>query len=85
MTEVLSNSSKLPPVFASSYVKNSKFSLQITLYLLVKQKENLILHQVSLRALFCGPLQLTSYMKPMFTKTVGVIEGLRARSSQVTI
>ena len=36
----------------------TRFSFQIALYLLVKQKENLTLHQVSLRPFFCAPLQL---------------------------
>ena len=33
----------------------TRFSFQIPLYLLVKQKENLTLHQVPLKALFCAP------------------------------
>ena len=40
-----------------------KFSFQIALYLLVKQKENLALHQVSLTASFRVPLQLLSDTK----------------------
>ena len=36
----------------------TRFSFPIALYLLVKQNENLSLHQVSLRALFRAPLHL---------------------------
>ena len=44
---------------ALSYVwLTTRFSFQIALYLLVKQKENVKLHQVSLRALFYAFLQL---------------------------
>ena len=39
-----------------SVFKTTRFSFQIALFLLVKQKENLTLHQVSLRALsWCHP------------------------------
>ena len=50
------------PLFLSEAWKKALsylwFSFQITLYLLVKQRENLTLHQVSLRALFHTPLQV---------------------------
>ena len=35
---------------------NTRFSFQIVIYLLVTQKENLTLHQLSLRALIRAPL-----------------------------
>ena len=44
---------------AQSDVRSTtRFSFQFALYLLVKQKENLTLCQVSVRALFCAPLQI---------------------------
>ena len=40
------------------WLTSTRFSFQIALYLLVKQKVNLSLHQVSLGALFRAPLEL---------------------------
>ena len=56
----------------------TRFSFQIALYLLVKQKENLTLHQVSIiRTLFCTPFQLTKetyfFYTCLFYKHVSIV------------
>ena len=45
----------------SDFWLTTGFSFQIALYLHVRQKENLTLHQVSLRTLFLAPLQLKDW------------------------
>ena len=42
----------------SDALLTTRFSFQIAMYLLVKQKENLTSDEMSLRALFRAPLQL---------------------------
>ena len=56
-----------------------RFSFQIALHLLVKQKENFTLHQVSLKALFRVPLQMKQVAQisllpfPLFCTSVNVM------------
>ena len=56
-----------------------RFSFQIALHLLVKQKENFTLHQVSLKALFRVPLQMKQVAQisllpfPLFCTSINVM------------
>ena len=49
----------------SDVSQTTRFSFQIALYLLVRQKENLTLHQVSLRALFRASVHLKKKAKKL--------------------
>ena len=59
----------------------TRFSFQITSHLLVKQKENLTLHQLSVKILFCAHLQLKGCLQSHISDFLGSIFFLVQMSS----